>query len=152
MPEPMDVVEALLFASDTPVEAERIQEVLDLESAAVARELVDGLRARLDAEGRALQVMEDAERTPPQLRQTQRFLGAFAFEITDRAVAAAAMWAAMKRTASPTVVSSLVRRFGISMSKRSSHDMTISTRSRLSAPRSSASRASSVSFAPSTPR
>jgi segregation and condensation protein B len=54
----MDVVEALLFASDTPVEAERIQEVLDLESAAVARELVDGLRARLDAEGRALQVME----------------------------------------------------------------------------------------------
>ena len=58
MPEPIDVVEALLFASDTPVEAERIQEVLDLESAAVARELVDGLRARLDAEGRALQVME----------------------------------------------------------------------------------------------
>ncbi len=60
MPEPIDVVEALLFASDTPVEAERIQEVLDLESAAVARELVDGLRARLDAEGRALQVMEVA--------------------------------------------------------------------------------------------
>jgi segregation and condensation protein B len=60
MPEPIDVVEALLFASDTPVEAERIQEVLDLESAAVARELLDGLRARLDAEGRALQVMEVA--------------------------------------------------------------------------------------------
>ncbi|HEY7204959.1 MAG TPA: SMC-Scp complex subunit ScpB [Methylomirabilota bacterium] len=60
MPEPIDVVEALLFASDTPVEAERIQEVLDLESAAVARELVEGLRARLDAEGRALQVMEVA--------------------------------------------------------------------------------------------
>ena len=39
MPEPIDVVEALLFASDTPVEAERIQEVLDLESASVAREL-----------------------------------------------------------------------------------------------------------------
>ncbi|HEY7252108.1 MAG TPA: SMC-Scp complex subunit ScpB [Methylomirabilota bacterium] len=58
MPEPIDVVEALLFASDTPVEAERIQEVLDLESAAVARELVEGLRARLEAEGRALQVME----------------------------------------------------------------------------------------------
>ena len=33
MPEPIDVVEALLFASDTPVEAARIQEVLDLESA-----------------------------------------------------------------------------------------------------------------------
>src|SRR6266568_6505558 len=58
MPEPIDVVEALLFASDTPVEAERIQEVLDLESAAAAREIVEGLRARLDAEGRALQVLE----------------------------------------------------------------------------------------------
>ena len=58
MPEPIDVVEALLFASDTPVEPERIQEVLDLESTAAAREIVEGLRARLDAEARALQVME----------------------------------------------------------------------------------------------
>src|ERR1700730_19118630 len=58
MPEPIDVVEALLFASDTPVEAERIQEVLDLESAAAAREIVEGLRVRLDAEGRSLQVVE----------------------------------------------------------------------------------------------
>ena len=58
MPEPIDVVEALLFASDTPVEADRIAEVLDLESPAVAREIVEGLRARLEAEGRALQVME----------------------------------------------------------------------------------------------
>jgi segregation and condensation protein B len=58
MPEPIDVVEALLFASDTPVEADRIAEVLDLESAAVAREIVEGLRTRLEAEGRALQVME----------------------------------------------------------------------------------------------
>jgi segregation and condensation protein B len=58
MPEPIDVVEALLFASDTPVEAERIQEVLELESTAAAREIVEGLRTRLDAEGRALQVME----------------------------------------------------------------------------------------------
>ena len=58
MPEPIDVVEALLFASDTPVEAERIAEVLDLESAAVAREIVEGLRSRLDGESRALQVME----------------------------------------------------------------------------------------------
>lgn len=58
MPEPIDVVEALLFASDTPVEASRIQEVLDLESAAVARELVESLRGRLDAEGRGLQVVE----------------------------------------------------------------------------------------------
>ena len=32
MPEPIDVVEALLFASDTPLETERIREVLDLES------------------------------------------------------------------------------------------------------------------------
>ena len=58
MPEIINVVEALLFASDTPVEASRIQEVLDLESPAVARELVESLRGRLDAEGRALQVME----------------------------------------------------------------------------------------------
>ena len=58
MPELIDVVEALLFASDTPVEASRIQEVLDLESAATARELVEGLRGRLDAEGRSLQVVE----------------------------------------------------------------------------------------------
>jgi segregation and condensation protein B len=58
MPELIDVVEALLFASDTPVEAGRIQEVLDLESAAAARELVESLRGRLDSEGRALQVVE----------------------------------------------------------------------------------------------
>ena len=30
VPTPTDVVEALLFASDTPLEAERISEVLDL--------------------------------------------------------------------------------------------------------------------------
>jgi segregation and condensation protein B len=58
MPELIDVVEALLFASDTPVEASRIQEVLDLESAAAARELLETLQRRLDAEGRALQVVE----------------------------------------------------------------------------------------------
>jgi len=58
MPEPIDVVEALLFASDAPVEAERIQEVLDLESPAAARELVETLRGRLDSENRALQVVE----------------------------------------------------------------------------------------------
>ena len=46
MPEPIDVVEALLFASETPVEAERIQE-LYLEGkqreaiAAVSDELID---------------------------------------------------------------------------------------------------------------
>lgn len=58
MPEPIDVVEALLFASDAPVEAERIQEVLDLESPAAARELVETLRGRLDSANRALQVVE----------------------------------------------------------------------------------------------
>jgi segregation and condensation protein B len=58
MPELIDVAEALLFASDTPVEASRVQEVLDLDSPAAARDLVDSLRRRLDAEGRALQVME----------------------------------------------------------------------------------------------
>jgi segregation and condensation protein B len=58
MTEPVDVLEALLFASDAPIEAERIQEVLDLESSAAARELVEALRRRLETEGRALQVME----------------------------------------------------------------------------------------------
>lgn len=58
MSEPMDVLEALLFASDAPIEAERIQEVLELDSPAAARELVDAVRRRLDGEGRALQVIE----------------------------------------------------------------------------------------------
>ncbi len=60
MPQPIDVVEALLFASDTPLEAERIREVLDLESAAEARALVAGLRARYDEGDRALTVTEVA--------------------------------------------------------------------------------------------
>src|SRR5260370_9819238 len=58
MPEPIGAVEALLCASDTPVEAERIQEVLDLEAAAAAGEMVEGVGAGLEGEGRALQVME----------------------------------------------------------------------------------------------
>src|SRR6266536_2997443 len=58
MPEPIDIVEALLFASEAPVEAERIQEVLDLPSAGQARELVQMLSERLDGEGRALQIIE----------------------------------------------------------------------------------------------
>lgn len=58
MTEPVDVLEALLFASDAPVEAERIQEVLELGSADAARELVEALRRRLDGEGRPLQVVE----------------------------------------------------------------------------------------------
>ena len=60
MPEPADVLEALLFASDTPLETERIRDVLDLESAAAARALVGELSARLDTEGRALQIVEVA--------------------------------------------------------------------------------------------
>jgi len=58
MPQPIDVVEALLFASDTPVEAERIQEVLDLGSEAEARALVEDLKARYEAEERGLQIVE----------------------------------------------------------------------------------------------
>jgi segregation and condensation protein B len=58
MPEPIDVVEALLFASEAPVEAERIQEVLDLPSAGQARELVQMLVERLEGQGRALQIIE----------------------------------------------------------------------------------------------
>ena len=58
MPDPIDVVEALLFASDVPLEAERIREVLDLEHAAAARGLVEELIARYEAEPRGLSVME----------------------------------------------------------------------------------------------
>ncbi|MBI3827738.1 MAG: SMC-Scp complex subunit ScpB [Candidatus Rokubacteria bacterium] len=58
MPSPSDVVEALLFASDSPLEAERIREVLDLADAREARALVEQLRSRYDSEGRALAVAE----------------------------------------------------------------------------------------------
>ena len=58
MPELIDVTEALLFASETPVEADRIQEVLRLDSAGEARELVRELMSRLDARGSSLQVIE----------------------------------------------------------------------------------------------
>ena len=58
MPKPIDVVEALLFASDVPLEAERIREVLDLENVAAARELVGELVARYEAEERGLAIME----------------------------------------------------------------------------------------------
>lgn len=56
MPAPVDVLEALLFASDTPLEAERIREVLDLESVEAARALVEEVRARY--QDRGLQVVE----------------------------------------------------------------------------------------------
>jgi chromosome segregation and condensation protein ScpB len=46
VPNPVDVVEAMLFASDVPLEAERLREVLDLENAGAARELVAELVAR----------------------------------------------------------------------------------------------------------
>jgi segregation and condensation protein B len=51
MPTSVDVVEALLFASDTPLEAERIRDVLDLESVEVARGLVEEVRARYQERG-----------------------------------------------------------------------------------------------------
>ena len=60
MPNPIDVVEALLFASDAPLEAERIREVLDLESADAARDLVAALAARYEEEPRGLSIMEVA--------------------------------------------------------------------------------------------
>jgi segregation and condensation protein B len=60
MPNPVDVVEALLFASDAPLEPERIREVLDLENAAAARVLVDELRARYETDPRALAITEVA--------------------------------------------------------------------------------------------
>jgi len=58
LPNPIDVVEALLFASDVPLEAERIREVLDLENAAAARELLAELMARYEAEPRGLSIVE----------------------------------------------------------------------------------------------
>ena len=58
MPNPADVVEAMLFASDVPLEAERIREVLDLENAAAARSLVEELIARYEAEPRGLAIVE----------------------------------------------------------------------------------------------
>ncbi len=58
MPNPIDVVEALLFASDAPLEAERIREVLDLENVAAARELVGQLVERYESQQRGLAIME----------------------------------------------------------------------------------------------
>jgi segregation and condensation protein B len=58
VPNPIDVVEAMLFASDVPLEVERIREVLDLENAAAARGLVGELIARYEAEPRGLAIVE----------------------------------------------------------------------------------------------
>jgi segregation and condensation protein B len=60
MPSNVDVVEALLFASDAPLEAERIREVLELASADEARDLVRDLTARYEADARPLQILEVA--------------------------------------------------------------------------------------------
>jgi len=60
VPNPIDVVEALLFASDTALEAERIREVLDLETVDAAHDLADALRARYDEEMRGLAIVEVA--------------------------------------------------------------------------------------------
>jgi segregation and condensation protein B len=58
VPNPIDVVEALLFASDVPLEAERIRDVLDLESVGAAREVAHELIARYEAEPRGLAIVE----------------------------------------------------------------------------------------------
>jgi segregation and condensation protein B len=58
MIEPRDVLEALFFASEAPVEPTVIRDVLDLPSPEAARELVDDLRRHLDVEGRVLQIVE----------------------------------------------------------------------------------------------
>jgi segregation and condensation protein B len=58
MTEPIDILEALLFASDTPVETATIREVLELASMESARGLLDALATRLRDGGRALQIVE----------------------------------------------------------------------------------------------
>ncbi|HXG02698.1 MAG TPA: SMC-Scp complex subunit ScpB, partial [Candidatus Binatia bacterium] len=60
MPTERDIVEALLFASDSPLEPERIREVLDLADAEAARALVESLRARYEEEARPLTIVEVA--------------------------------------------------------------------------------------------
>jgi segregation and condensation protein B len=58
VPTSTDVVEALLFASDTPLEAERIREVLDLPDVHEAGRLINELRARYEASSGGLQIVE----------------------------------------------------------------------------------------------
>ncbi len=55
MPEPIDIVEGLLFASDVPLEAERIREVLDLASVADAHALMAALKERYERDEHALE-------------------------------------------------------------------------------------------------
>jgi segregation and condensation protein B len=59
-PTPVEIVEALLFASDTPLEPERIREVLGLPDVASARALVEELTSQYVSAGRALTISEVA--------------------------------------------------------------------------------------------
>ena len=56
-PERLGQLEALLFASDTPLPAERLAEVLEIDESS-ARAAVEALRAACDEPGRGLQVVE----------------------------------------------------------------------------------------------
>ncbi len=58
MPEPIDIVEGLLFASDAPLEAERIREVLDLASVDDVHALMAALKERYERDEHALQIAE----------------------------------------------------------------------------------------------
>lgn len=58
MPEPIEILKALLFASDAPLETQRIQEVLELPGPEEARSLVETLRAHYEDNGQALQIVE----------------------------------------------------------------------------------------------
>jgi len=57
-PTPAEIVEAMLFASDMPLEPERIRDVLGLPDVATARALVDELRVRYDASSRGIAISE----------------------------------------------------------------------------------------------
>jgi segregation and condensation protein B len=58
VPNPIDVVEALLFASDTPLEPERIRDVLELGDVDAARALVAELTERYRSAARGLMITE----------------------------------------------------------------------------------------------
>jgi segregation and condensation protein B len=58
LPSPIDIVEALLFASDAPLETDRIRDVLDLPDAEAARALVRELTDRYETDGRILAIVE----------------------------------------------------------------------------------------------
>ena len=59
-PSPVDVVEALLFASDEPLEPERIRDVLGLAHVGDARTCVEELRRRYEGPGRGLTIADVA--------------------------------------------------------------------------------------------